>query len=299
MTTPALPRTGGTLLRHALALAARDWRVLPCSIGGKRPALPENWQHLATTNCGRIHRWWSHAPFNIGIACGPSGLVVIDLDIPKNDGDMATTGMKSLTELCQRHGQPYPDDTFTVTTPSKGTHLYFQAPDSLLRNSVGHLGPLIDIRAVGGYVVAPGSRVGGRDYEVTDAARPAMLPSWIAGLLDDRRARAAAIRLLPVPGTPQTIPYALAALREETARVSSARPGTRNDTLNRAAFSLGQLVAADLLPAVVVVTALADAAKGCGLPSGEAHRTIRSGMASGIRHPRHKGLGQQPDEKAH
>jgi hypothetical protein len=97
----------------------------------------------------------AHAPFNIGIACGPSGLVVIDLDIPKNDGDTATTGMKSLTELCQRHGQPYPDDTFTVTTPSKGTHLYFQAPDGQLRNSAGHLGPLIDTHAVGGNVLAP------------------------------------------------------------------------------------------------------------------------------------------------
>jgi len=60
----------------------------------------------------------------------------------------------------------------------------------------------------------------------------------------------------------------------------------RNDTLNRAAFSLGQLVAARLLPAVVVVAALADAAARCGLPGDEAGRTIRSGMASGARHPR-------------
>ena len=36
----------------------------------------------------------------------------------------------------------------------------------------------------------------------------------------------------------------MAALREETRLVATAQPGTRNDTLNRAAFSLGQLVAA-------------------------------------------------------
>jgi hypothetical protein len=293
--TPALPRTGSALLRHALALAACGWHVFPCAIGGKQPALQGNWQHLATTNRARIHRWWTHAPFNIGIACGPSGLVVIDLDIPKDDGDTAATGMESLTELCQLHGQPYPDDTFAVTTP-RGTHLYFQAPASPVRNSASRLGPLIDIRGAGGYVVAPGSRVGGRAYEVADAARPAPLPGWIASLLEDRPATAAA-RQLPAPGTPQAIPYVLAALRDETARVATARPSTRNDTLNRAAFSLGQLVAANLLPAVAVMTALANAAERCGLPGDEAHRTIRSGMASGVRHPRNKGLGRQPDGK--
>jgi hypothetical protein len=287
MTTPASPRTGGTLLRHALALAARGWHVFPCSIGGKRPALPENWQHLATTNRARIHRWWSQAPFNIGIACGPSGLVVIDLDVAKAErGDeFPASGEDSLAELCKRHGQPYPDGTFTVTTPH-GTHLYFQAPDRPVRNSASHLGPLIDIRAAGGYVVGPSSQIGRHAYEVANAARPIPLPGWIASLLDNRPAQTTAASRLPVPGTRQATRYALSALREETARVAAAHPGTRNDTLNRAAFSLGQLVAANQLPAVAVMTALAEAAETCGLPGGEAHRTICSGMTSGARHPR-------------
>jgi hypothetical protein len=78
----------------------------------------------------------------------------------------------------------------------------------------------------------------------------------------------------------------MAALREEARLVATARPGTRNDTLNRAAFSLGQLAAAGLLPPLAVATALASAAERAGLPAEEARRTIRSGMTAGSHCPR-------------
>jgi hypothetical protein len=68
--------------------------------------------------------------------------------------------------------------------------------------------------------------------------------------------------------------------------VAGAAEGTRNDTLNRAAFSLGQLVAAGMLPAAAVSTALADVASSAGLPPDETRRTIRSGMTAGLRNPR-------------
>jgi hypothetical protein len=269
-------------------MAARGWHVFPCVPGGKRPALRDNWQQLATTDPARIFRWWTRMPFNIGISCGPSGLVVIDLDIAKPDrhsDEPPASGADSLAGLCHRHSQPYPDGTFTVNTPSEGTHLYFRATSQHVRNSAGRLGSLIDIRAAGGYVVGPGSRVAGRRYDVANADRPAPLPDWIAALLDDRPSAAADCRL-PASEIRQPISYGQAALREETTRVAAAHPGNRNDTLNRAAFNLGQLVAANLLPADTVMTALANAAERCGLPGNEAHRTIRSGMVSGIRRPR-------------
>jgi len=291
MTSPGRP-AGCSLLRAALSLAARSWHVFPCVPGGKQPALRDNWQQLATTDPARILRWWTRMPFNIGISCGPSGLVVIDLDVakPRRDDDKPpASGADSLAELCTRQGHPYPNSTFTVSTP-RGTHLYFQALSLPVRNSASRLGPLIDVRAAGGYVIAPGSQVSGRAYKVANANCPVSLPRWIARLLTDQPTPATAARQIPAPGTPQATPYALAALREETAIVATARPGTRNDTLNRAAFSLGQLVAASLLPASAVMTALADAAARCGLPGNEADRTIRSGMASGARHPREQGL---------
>ena len=63
-------------------------------------------------------------------------------------------------------------------------------------------------------------------------------------------------------------------------------PGTRNVTLNRAAFSLGQLVAAGLIPPIPVITSLIGAARHAGLTEEEAVRTVRSGMDAGARKPR-------------
>ncbi|PTQ58587.1 hypothetical protein C8J45_11911 [Sphingomonas sp. PP-CE-3G-477] len=100
-------------------------------------------------------------------------------------------------------------------------------------------------------------------------------------------------RFAPPPPPPQLPPavrtqplssaYAEAALAGEEDRVRSARPGTRNATLHRAAFSLGQLVAVDLLERRVVEDALSSASS---LPSYEATAAIRGGIESGMRHPR-------------
>lgn len=150
---------------------------------------------------------------------------------------------------------------------------------------MGRLGSLIDVRASGGYVIGKNSRIGKRAYAARDERTPVPLPAWIAGLLQDNPP-AAVGSLLSVPQGAHGTAYAMAALREEARLVASARPGTRNDTLNRAAFSLGQLVAAGLLPPLAVATALASAAERAGLPADEAQRTIRSGMAAGSHCPR-------------
>jgi hypothetical protein len=78
----------------------------------------------------------------------------------------------------------------------------------------------------------------------------------------------------------------MATLHEETRLVATAPLGTRNDTLNRAAFNLGQLMATGMLPSLATVTALINAAERSGLPREEACRTSRSGMTAGSRHQR-------------
>ena len=299
VTITGLPRTGSTLLRSALAMATRDWHVFPCAVGGKRPALPGNWQHLATTDPARIRHWWTRMPYNIGISCSPSGLVIIDLDIAKdgNAGDLAEAardagpacGARSLADLCERHGQPYPTGTFTVRTPSGGTHLYFQATPRKIRNSASRLGSLIDVRAAGGYVVGPGSRVAGRAYELLSGDIPDPFPDWIADALDEHPDPPADPRPVPPAGTRGATAYAMAALRNECDRMATAADGTRHDTLNKAAFNLGQLVGAGLLPELAVITSLADAASQAGLPDRDIPRIIRSGIEAGIRNPRRVG----------
>jgi hypothetical protein len=278
-------------LASALAAAGLGWCVFPCAPGAKRPALRDNWQDLATTDTGRIRSWWARQPYNVGIACGQSGLVVIDLDVA-HDGqpglDGPVSGTDALERLCRAHGQRYPAATYTVDTPSGGTHLYFTAPATPVRNSAGRLGPLIDVRADGGYVVGDGSRIGGRAYTARGGVLPLALPlpGWLARVLTEEPVLPETAPPLPVLDRAQGRAYALAAFREETRRVAQARVGTRNDTLNRAAFSLGQLVAAGLIPPLPVMTGLADAAARAGLPPDEARRTIRSGMAAGARKPR-------------
>ena len=301
MSVAGVTRADRAVARSALDAVLRGWHVFPCAVGGKRPALRGNWQDLATTSPDQVRDWWARAPYNIGIACGPSGLVVIDLDLPRADaGDddpdddgalFPLSGADRLSRLAREHGERYPGGTYVVDTPSGGCHLYFSAAsaaDGQARNSAGVLGPHIDVRAGGGYVIGAGSRIGGQAYTVRNGPRAlAPLPSWLGRLV----AEAPVAPTVPAPRLPaadraQGRAYAMAALRAETSRVAAAMPGTRNDTLNRAAFSLGQLVAAGLLPPVPVITGLISAAMYAGLPEDEAVRTVRSGMTGGARKPR-------------
>ncbi|MBG0814176.1 bifunctional DNA primase/polymerase [Planomonospora sp. ID82291] len=289
------------LLRYALACAARGWHVFPVAPGDKRPVKGfTDWERHATADPALIRRVWSHTPFNIGVACGPSRLVVIDLDMPKPDQTPPPVwdlpgivdGSAVFTHLCEQARQPRPDRTFTVLTRRRGAHLYFTAPVGVrLRNTSGTLGWLIDTRACGGYVVGPGSHVtlpdGTGAYCVLDASEPAPLPEWLVARLavPDPPPPSAAPVPLPYDGQRPTR-YALAALHGETERVRTAAPGSRNHTLNAAAFALGQLVGAGLLPRPLAEDALTSAGHAAGLPPREVAATIRSGLDAGQRRPR-------------
>jgi Bifunctional DNA primase/polymerase, N-terminal len=124
--------------RAARARVRLGWRVFPCAVGGKQPALRGSWEERATTKTDVIEMWWRLHPYNIGIACGPSGLVVLDLDVPRHgkaapDGASGQpAGTDTFLRLCSEHGQPVPA-TFTVRTPSRGYHLYFTDPEASVR----------------------------------------------------------------------------------------------------------------------------------------------------------------------
>lgn len=284
--------------RAAVELAERGWRVFPCQPGGKRPALRANWEQRATSDNNRIAGCWATGSFNIGVACGPSGLVVVDLDTPKpgqakphewRHDTGVNDGADVFAALCEEAGQPWPSGTFTVATPSGGTHFYFTAPAwARLRNTAGKLGWLIDTRAAGGYVVGPGSVVNGSPYSIVNPAQPEPLPQWIAERLTAEPPPPPHLAGMPADamGENQAAGYAMAALRGEVDRVLAATPGRRNDTLNEAAFALGQLTAARILPAKTAYDALMQAAVWIELPPREAARTIGSGLGSGARKPR-------------
>ncbi|GLZ05273.1 hypothetical protein Acsp03_27390 [Actinomadura sp. NBRC 104412] len=309
---PAAPAQDrdGDLLAAALACAERGWRVFPIRPRVKKPPAVADWEGRATADRARIQRCWQHRPsLNVGIACGPSGLVVIDLDRPKPGQSPppewagAADGAQVLAALADRHGQPYPADTFTVRTATGGTHLYFTAPPGAeLRNTTGRhrtgLGWLIDTRAAGGYVVAPGSVVNLPDgtgaYQVVNDRPPAPLPPWLADLLTTARTPPPPPLSAPT-GRAQVadLPaYVQAALKGELARVTGAVTGGRNHALNKAAYNLGRLVGAGVLPEEAANDALWNAAAVhfCTGPNAftpaDARATIRSALAAGTRNPR-------------
>ncbi len=325
---PAADRATAALLNAARWCAGRGWQVFPLRPGDKRPAFPDHkaeectgrdprcrsghqgWEPRATTDPGRIGRAWARTPYNIGIACGPSGLLVIDLDKPKPGqvpppewaGPGITDGADVLAALCGRQGQPLPFETFMVRTGRGGLHLYFTAPPGVrLGNTAGDsgrgLGWLIDTRGHGGYVVAPGSAVdlpnGTGHYQVVYDRPPAPLPDWLAALLT-------APATNPPPESRSASPdqvrdldrFTATALRRETDLVRAAVEGGRNHALNKAAYQLGQLIAAGALPEDLARAELYDAASvhfGVGEPpftADYARSVINAGIAAGKRKPR-------------
>jgi hypothetical protein len=303
------------LLAVALDAADRGWHVFPLRHNDKRPAFPDHdtdhcdgrdprcrnagahigWEPRATTDPNRIRRAWTVAPYNVGIACGPSGLVVVDLDTPKPGQqppddwarERVADGSDVLAFLCEHYGQPYPADTYTVTTGRGGTHLYYRHPASgpALRNSAGLLGWLVDTRAHGGYVVAAGSVAGGYPYTVAHDADPMPLPGWLAERLAPKPLPAQEFMTVEL-GTDRRGAYLRTAIDRQLEHVTKAPAGQRNGALYTSAVALGQLVAGGALSEQDVTGLLTQAALSSGLRPRETARTIASGLRAGARRPR-------------
>ncbi|MFD5415761.1 bifunctional DNA primase/polymerase [Streptomyces nojiriensis] len=272
---PGIDLPGLDLLAHAVAAAERGWHVFPLRPGDKRPAGHAQARCPGTGRCANGHRTpeqrattdpdlltaaWTHAPYNIGIATGPSGLLVVDLDMLKpTDEEGTPDGVTIFEALCERAGQAVPT-TYRVRTARGGMHLYFTQPAGVrLGNTAGRLGKHIDTRGWGGYVVAPGSSTPDGAYTVLDSISPIPLPGWLSDALT---ARPKSVRDVPAPLTVKGSRYAKAALDNEVRNVAHAGDGTRNDTLLRAARALGRFIASGDLTRVEVEQALRSAVAG-------------------------------------
>ncbi len=170
-------------LDHALAYAARGWRVHPLRPDA-RPYLA-GWPERAATDPDTIAAWWTeHPTAGIGIATGAgSGIWVLDVDTDRRRGKH---GDEALAELEAEHG-PLPD-TYEVITGSGGRHLYFAwDPAHEIRNDQsGRFGQDLDVRGEGGYVVAPPTphRLYATPFtqELGAADDPAPAPTWLTAL---------------------------------------------------------------------------------------------------------------------
>lgn len=260
--------TPNALLQEGLAAHERGWALIP--LEGKIPTI-KDWTHAQRPSEAEIREWCA-ASSNIGVRTGAaSGIVVIDAD-----------GGSSVAELDL-------PETPTVITGGGGRHYFYRINGGPpIGNSAGKLAPHVDVRGDGGQVVLAGSihPDTGAIYRWAPDLSPDDLP------LADLPAHIVE-RLLPKPKPlPSTTPaatasngYARAALDAEIAAVRNAPAHEGNDQLNRAAFSLGQLVGAGLLAEADVSEALLAAATP-RRPETEAAATIRSGLAAGKLEPR-------------
>ncbi|MFJ8828011.1 bifunctional DNA primase/polymerase [Streptomyces sp. NPDC102467] len=287
--------------------------------------------HAATDDADRIRRWWRSQPrFGVGVACGAAGLLVLDIDahdtpLPQRERllpgiaigehvrlDGLRHGFHSLALLAalrQEEDPVHDDATLRVRTPSGGLHVWYRThPDRTWLCSTGSsprraLAWQVDVRAQGGYIVAPGTvTTGGRYQVLAGSPSPAPLPGWLETELTRTGHRPAP---LPRQSTGHPTPFrarqaviAAGAGRDSAGQVLAAALAAVADCratpegaaftekLNRAAFTTGGLVAAGHLPHHAAETVLSQAAEHAR--PGQQSRcasVIRAGLAAGMRRP--------------
>ncbi|RSS16639.1 bifunctional DNA primase/polymerase [Streptomyces sp. WAC08401] len=277
-------------LDNALEAAARGFGVFPLS-RNKVPAIPSPHDKGHRCNglreCGSfghgvldasvdpdvIRAGFEQAPHaaGYGIACGAGPLPLIGIDLDrKNDVD----GCATLNRLAADHGFAIPR-TVIVCTPSGGFHLWFTGPaDRHVPNSVGRLGPGIDVRGTRGYLVGPGSRGKAGEYSVHPSiTEPTVhpIPEQLLKLLMPPPApkfRQPLQRRVPSPRGN--------ALDGLVQFVAQSTEGARNDRLFWAAARAWEHVRDGHLAASDVEAGLVSAAIGVGLGERAAENTVNS-----------------------
>ncbi|WP_051228767.1 bifunctional DNA primase/polymerase [Pleomorphomonas oryzae] len=296
----------------ALDLARAGLSVFPVRGAGpdaKKPCPSVRWGEDATTDVKAIDGWWRRWPDAMpAIHLGRSGLLVVDLD--RHDG--GEDGIKAWDEVNRGVEAP------AVDTPSGGRHIYFRQPEGRAHgNREGLLkGRGINIRGLGGYVVAPGAlRADGEGaYQPVPAgalmAAPAV-PDWLYALIDPPPASWSEVaprlepRQQPYAAAPSSPPdarlrrYADKAIAAEIDALGAAGKGGRNNQLNRSAFALGQMVGAGWITEGAAIAQLSSAAEACGLAADDGLpaclATIRSGLRKGRTMPREAPRDSRPE----
>lgn len=273
----------GNRLTWTLVHLRLGWSVIPIEPGGKRPPISGynqnngaemrySWKRYQTEKPleSTLLSWWDRWPdMNHAIVCGSlSGVIVLDIDGPEGEKFARENGL--------------PETPMAMT--GKGKHIYFKHPGEPVHNFTRKVDGL-DLRADGGYVVAPGSWHSEQQKTYRWIKPPwetplADMPDWLRDLTKET----------PIQVPEQSVengPYVTAALEGELGRLARATEGNRNNRLNQSAYSLGQLVGSGALDENEVLRSLSAVAQAIGLNERESEATIRSGLESGKREPRH------------
>lgn len=269
----------------AMAHAALGYHVFPLRDRSKLPATARGF-HDATDDMARVYDWWSRNPSsNVGIATGASGLLVLDLDVAEDENGHVHCGdaLRTMCALAHEHDVDLPE-TYEVTTPRGGEHWYYRLPAGVeVPCSASRLAPHVDVRSTGGYVVAAGSVLKNGCYVVEDDRVPAPAPDWlVAACQKPTRAAVCPGERNPAVSVGDRTSPAYRRLQGAAGRVATAPEGKRNDTLNWAAHTVAESVAAGELSVHEVLAELGHAGARAGLGDIETRATIYSGLGAGM-----------------
>jgi putative DNA primase/helicase len=251
-----------------------------CSKPGKHP-LTLNGLLDATTDVELIDSWLAKWPSaNWAIRTGSiSGVFVLDVD--------GEDGYVSAWRLAEKHtGDRHALERGMSTSTGNGFHFFIEQPAGVrIPNSVRSLGKGLDIRGDGGYaLVEPSVHANGKQY-TTLLERPLLVAPWLVDLVREQPKLSASTQKTKRRVRAGTTRYAQVALDGQSRDVATAPEGTRNDTLNKAAFRMGKLVGSNDIERDVAEATLTDAAAEAKLGEGEAARTIKSGLDAGVQEP--------------
>ena len=307
-----------TELELALSYARMGVKVFPCRsedevtddydpetgeiivLKAKTPLLSNGFKG-ATNNIALIERMFPRFPgAMVGIPTGEQlGAWVLDVDVHKDDDGNVINGYEALAALEDKYG-PLPE-TATARTAGGGEHRYFKHVPGVRNigknadNKHGRLGPGLDVRGSGGYVIAPGSRTAdGREYTWVDydgdGLPPlASAPDWLLALVLPQPLQATSTQPYTYTSGSNDA-YVDRAVEDELASLATTPQGGRGEAVNRSAFSLGTLVGAGALSRADAEDGLWRAAVGCGVVAKDGEREIRAkikrGLDAGIKQPR-------------
>jgi hypothetical protein len=250
----------------------------------KRP-LTRNGFKDASRDPPTIRQWWARWPQAlISMPTGEaSGFVVLNVDVKRPEAN----GFDTLEDL----GHSILPETPMSHTESGGLHIYFRCPERDVRNSAGRIGPGLDVRGNGGYVVAP-SPDSGYSWDTVwslDTVEPIAAPDWLWPAPAARPQRF-------VPTVNQTkglSRYAEAVVDAACSAIVNAPTGRQEQTLNAECFSIGTLAGAGGVPEALALKALLHAAgrmpdhdSAWPWRAEEIDYKVRRAFSDGIVHPR-------------
>lgn len=265
---PVHPLATGRKTPVGNCAACKDQHHQPAECACLPAGRPCHGFHAATTNAARIDAWWSRTPaWGVGIACGGADLIVIDIDahsapVPDRnrllpgiaihdsvDLQGLASGFDTLALLAALRRQPSPaadDSTLRVRTPSGGLHVWYRNPHPATRfrcstgsSSKVALAWQVDVRADGGYIVAPTTRTAQGTYLREGPTRlPAPLPEWLGEELVRtghviQRPTARPQTKLPEPAAPAGPPRGTGSWTRCFMRWLSAQPRVKAQPLPR------------------------------------------------------------------